>query len=306
VRVLVAGATGTLGVPVVQHLLAAGHTVLGITRSDDGAAQLRHLGVHPIIADVLNRDQLLRAVSGTEADAVVHELTALKKAPLRHADMDGTNELRILGTENLLDVAREVGARRFLTQSIVFGYGYVDHGGDVLTEDTFFGHSDGSRFDAHVAAMVATEEQAYHADGIDGIALRYGLLYGEDADSIARMLQRRTLPVARRGGRLAFVHHQDAASATVAALEKGRAGQAYNIVDDTPATFRELVTGIAEARHVPRPLVVPGWLLKLAAPYGGVVLSEVSLLVSNAKAKRELGWSPRYPSYRDGLGLTTH
>jgi nucleoside-diphosphate-sugar epimerase len=301
VRVVVAGATGTLGVPLVHQLLAAGHSVAGITRTEYGAKRLEQLGVRALRADVLNRDQLLHALDGSEAHAVIHELTALKKAPVRHSDMAVTNELRTTGTEHLLDAAREVGARRFVTQSIVFGYGYVDHGTRVITEEVFFGYSNGSRFDVHVAAMVSAEEQAFHADGIEGVALRYGLLYGNDVDRIVRMLRKRSIPVARDGGRLAFVHHQDAAAATVAALERGTGRQAYNIVDDSPATFRELITGIAESRHAPKPLVVPGQLLKLVAPYGGVVLSDVSMVVSNAKAKRDLGWSPRYPSFREGI-----
>jgi nucleoside-diphosphate-sugar epimerase len=119
-------------------------------------------------------------------------------------------------------------------------------------------------------------------------------LYGNDVDRIVRMLRKRSLPVARAGRALAWVHHQEAASTTVAALERGSGRQAYNVVDDTPATFRELVTRVAEARHAPEPLVLLGKLLKLLAPYGGVVLSDVSLVVSNAKAKRERGWSPLY------------
>lgn len=276
----------------------------GITRNQEGAERLEQLGATAIIADVMNRARLLDAVSGQQADAVLHELTALKKAPAGHGGMAKTNALRVQGTTHLLDVAREVGARRFVTQSIVFGYGYYDHGAEVLTKESPFGRTDGSRFDAHINAMMSTEQQAFQAEGIDGIALRYGLLYGEDAGTVVRMLRKRALPVARRGGKLAFVHHQDAAAATVAAVERGHGGQAYNIVDDTPATFRELITGIAKARHAPKPLVMPGWLLKLAAPYGGAVLGEVSLQVSNAKAKRDLGWSPRYPAFRDGIALT--
>ncbi|MET4636929.1 NAD(P)-dependent oxidoreductase [Mycetocola sp. 2940] len=300
-RVVVAGATGVLGIPIVERLLAAGHTVHGITRSTDGVERLTQLGARAMIADILDRDELLHVARGAEADAVLHEATSLKKPPVGHAGMAATNDLRIQGTANLLDLAREVGATRFVTQSIVFGYGYSDHGDQVLTEDSPFGRTDGSPFDPHIAAMASTERQAFQADGVEGIALRYGLLYGDDVDTVVRMLRRRSLPVARNGGRLAFVHHQDAAAATVVALEHARGGEAYNIVDDTPATFRELITGVAEARHAPKPLVVPGWLLKRVAPYGGVVLNDVSMLVSNAKAKRELGWSPRYPSYRDGL-----
>jgi nucleoside-diphosphate-sugar epimerase len=304
-RVIVAGATGTLGIPLVQHLVAAGHTVSGIARTREGAERLRQLGASAIIADVMDRDRLLRAANGNEADAILHELTALKKAPVRHSAMAETNALRTQGTTNLIDLAREVGATRFVTQSIVFGYGYSDHGTEVLTEQSPFGRLDGRPFDAHIAAMDSAEQQAFQADGIEGIALRYGLLYGEDVDTVVRMLRKRSLPVARHGGRLAFVHHQDAAAATVAALERGHGGQAYNVVDDTPATFRELVTRIAETWHAPTPLVVPGWLLRLAAPYGGSVLAGVSMFVSNAKAKQELGWTPRYPSFRDGIRPAT-
>jgi nucleoside-diphosphate-sugar epimerase len=300
-KVIVAGATGTLGVPIVQQLMAARHTVVGITRTNEGADRLTRLGARPIIADAMDRTGLLRAVRDEQADAILHEMTALRKAPAGHGGMAETDALREEGTRNLLEVARVVGGRRFVTQSIVFGYGYRDHGASILTEDSPFGQTDGRPFDAHVDAMVSTEQQAFHADGIEGIALRYGLLYGADAAAVVRMLRKRSLPVARHGGQLPLVHHEDAAAATVHALERGRSGQAYNIVDDTPATFRELITGIAEARHAPKPLVIPGWLLKLVAPYGGVVLGDVSMRVSNAKAKQELAWAPRYPSFRDGI-----
>ncbi|MFE5670944.1 NAD-dependent epimerase/dehydratase family protein [Agromyces sp. NPDC056523] len=300
-KVLIAGGTGTLGMPIVRSLLEAGHSVAGIARTPEGADRLRAVGATALAADAMDREGLLRAVEGNEADAVVHQLTALKKAPAGHGGLARTNELRTQGTSNLLDVARAVGARRFVTQSIVFGYGYRDHGDEVLTEESPFGETNGSPFDAHVNAMVFAEQQALHADGIDGIALRYGLLYGNDIDAVVRMLRARSLPVAARGGLIPFVHHQDAAAATVAALERGHGGEVYNIVDDTPATFRDLITAVAEARHAPKPLVLPAWLLKLVAPYGGVVLGEVSMRVSNAKAKRELGWAPRYPSYRDGV-----
>ena len=305
-RVILAGATGTLGIPIVQQLIQAGHTVTGITRTDVGRQRLGNLGARGIIADVLDPAQLLQAVRDTQADVVVHELTALKRAPAGHSGMAATNVLRSRGTTNLLEVARSVGARRFVTQSIVFGYGYSDHGSELLTEESPFGREDRRRFDTHIAAMVSAEQQAFTADGIEGIALRYGLLYGEDMATVVGMLRRRSLPVARHGGVLALVHHQDAAAATVAAVERGSGGQAYNIVDDTPATFRDLITAIAEAHRAPKPLVVPNWLLKLAAPYGGVVLSDVSMRVSNAKARKELGWAPRYPSFREGVEATAH
>jgi nucleoside-diphosphate-sugar epimerase len=300
-KVLLAGGTGTLGVPLITSLRAHDHEVLAIVRSRDGESRVRGLGAEPVVADVMDRDALLRAVEGMRADAVIHELTALKKTPVKHSDMTATNVLRIQGTTHLLDAARAIGATRFLTQSIVFGYGYNDHGDTVLTEDAPFGRPAGNAFDPHVEAMRSTEQQAFEADGIDGISLRYGLFYGGDLDKVERMLRRRSLPLPRAGGLLPFIHHSDAATATVAALMRGRPNSAYNIVDDEPTTFRQLVTAIADARHAPRPLTLPAWLLRIVAPYGGVLLDGVSMRVSNAKARSELNWIPDYPSYRDGI-----
>lgn len=300
-RVLLAGASGALGGPLVRQLVAAGHQVSGTTRSRQGASRITQSGGSPIVVDVMDRDALLRAVDGMTFQAVVHQLTALKKPPARHRDMAQTNALRIQGTAHLLQAAQATGARRFLTQSIVFGYGYTDHGTTPLTEDSPFGVLQGNAFDAHLAAMVSTEQQATQAEGIEGIALRYGLFYGADIDNVVRMLRRRMLPVARHGGEIPFIHHEDAAAATVAALHHGKAGSAYNIVDDTPATFRQLITGIAEHRHAPRPLVVPQWVLAVAAPYGKALFAGISMRVSNTRAKTDLSWNPRYPSTSDGI-----
>jgi len=242
-NVLLAGATGALGIPLTRQLLARGHQVLGLTRGPAGAARLRALGARPVVADALDRDGLLRSVEGLTADAVIHELTALKQPPLRHRGMVRTDRLRTEGTANLLAAAELLGARPFLTQSFVLGYGYRDHGGRVLTERDPFGEAAGDRNDPHLAAMRSTELQAWSAP--EGIALRYGLLYGADADRLRPMLATRRLPVAD-GGVVGWVHHEDAAAATVAALERGRAGQAYNIVDDRPAG------GVHRDGHRPR------------------------------------------------------
>lgn len=300
-RVLLAGASGALGGPLVRQLIAAGHQVSGITRSSQGASRITQSGGSPIVVDVMDREALLRAVDGLAFEAVIHQLTALKKPPARHRDLAQTNALRIQGTAHLLQAALATGARRFLTQSIVFGYGYTDHGTTPLTEDSPFGVPQGNAFDPHLAAMVSTEQQATQAEGIEGIALRYGLFYGADIDNVVRLLRRRMLPVVRHGGEIPFIHHKDAAAATVAALHHGEAGSAYNIVDDTPATFRQLITGIAEHRHAPRPLVVPQWVLAVAAPYGKALFAGISMRVSNTRAKTDLSWKPRYPSTSDGI-----
>lgn len=303
-KVVVAGATGAIGRPLVSALLAHGHEVVGITRTGTGAAALRSMGVTAVVADALNREALLPAFAGQSADAVINELTALAKAPARYADMDRTNTLRRAGSANLVELAGLLGATRFLTQSIFFGYGYRDFGSTVITEATPFGIPQGDRTDAVLAALSSAEEQAHSLSGATGIALRYGLFYGGDVDAYAGMLRRRALPVPTgHRGTLALIHHDDAAAATVAALEKGAAG-AYNIVDDRPTTWRELVEGIASARNAPRPIALPGWVLRAAAPYAGTMMTGVNVRVSNAKARRELEWTPRYPSFREGLAAS--
>jgi nucleoside-diphosphate-sugar epimerase len=297
-NVLLAGATGALGIPLTRQLLARGHQVLGLTRGPAGAARLRALGARPVVADALDRDGLLRSVEGLTADAVIHELTALRQPPLRHRGMARTDRLRTEGTANLLAAAELLGARRFLTQSFVLGYGYRDHGGRVLTERDPFGEATGDRNDPHLAAMRSTEQQALSAP--EGIALRYGLLYGADTDRLRPMLATRRLPVAD-GGVVGWVHHEDAAAATVAALERGRAGQAYNIVDDRPASWREVFTAMATAFGAPPPPRLPGWLVRLAAPYVASIVVDSRLRVSNAKAMAELDWWPSFPTYVEGI-----
>jgi nucleoside-diphosphate-sugar epimerase len=303
-RVLIAGASGALGVPLTRQLVAAGHEVIGLSRTPGNREKLRALGAKPLIADVMDRRALLAAVDGLQADAVVHVLTALKKAPMRHRNMVATNALREEGTANVLAVAQVVGARRFLVESMIFGYGYGDWGAKVLTEeDPPFGPPGRSRwFERHLRAMRSAESQTFAAEGLEGIALRYGLLYGPGAgaEDWVDMLRRRRLPVLRNGGGpLSWIYLEDAVAATVAALEKGRPGQAYNVVDDQPATWGEFMEAMASTFGAPSPLAVPRWALRLA-PYAYTMMTS-TMRVSNAKAKRELGWAPSQPTYRQGI-----
>lgn len=297
-KVLLAGASGALGIPLTRRLIAHDHQVIGLTRGRAGADRVAALGATPVVADALDRDGLLRAVAGLSADAVIHELTALRKPPLRHSGMALTDRLRSEGTTNLLAAADALGAKRFLTQSIIFGYGYYDHGDRVLTEQSPFGNPAGQASDPHIAAMRSTEDQAFTAP--EGIALRYGLLYGSDAAQMRPLLAKRGLPVAP-GGLLGWVHHSDAVTATVAALERGRAGQAYNLVDDQPASWREVFTAMAMAFGAPAPRRLPGWLLRTTAPYVASFAVGTSMRVSNAKAKTELGWHLQFPTYHEGI-----
>ncbi|MFD3486288.1 NAD-dependent epimerase/dehydratase family protein [Streptomyces sp. NPDC058665] len=308
-KVLLAGASGTLGHFLVPQLMAAGHHVIAVTRFPQAAERLRQGGATAVLADVLDRSALLAALEGLSADAVVHELTALTKAPLRYADLEPTNRLRVEGTRNLLDAARRMGATRFLTQSMFLGYGFRDLGPEPLTEDAPFAVPAGAKTDHVLAALKSTEDQVLGAGpDIAGIALRYGLFYGGDIEVFAAMMSRRRLPVPLgHAGTLALVHHKDAASATVAALERGVGGRVYNVVDNTPATWRELMEEIARTTRTPRPIALPAGLIRLAAPYIAQVMTRVNVRISNERARTELDWTPRFPGYREGLaaGMAT-
>jgi nucleoside-diphosphate-sugar epimerase len=301
-KVLLAGATGTLGVPLVRALIAGGNDVIGLSRTPCKRDMLRALGAESLVADVMDQQALLKAVDGLEADAVIHQMTALKKIPTRHRDMAATDALREVGTANLLAAARLLGARRFVTQSFFMGYGYGDWGERVLTEDDPFAPPGRGAFERHLAAMRSTERQAFTAEGIDGIALRYGSLYGPGGGSeqMIEMLRRRRLPVPRGGGGItSFIYVEDAAAATVAALERGRSGEAYNVGDDEPVSWGEFFRVVAKAIGAPQPREVPRWIFRFM-PYARAMLMG-DHRISNAKAKRELLWTPSAPTYREGI-----
>ncbi|NUR27822.1 MAG: NAD(P)-dependent oxidoreductase [Catenulispora sp.] len=298
-RILLAGASGVFGRVLTPALVTAGHEVVGLTRTPDGVRTIEAMGASAVVADVMDREQLLAAVEGQHFDAVVSQLTALKKAPMRNKDMRGTNVLRTVGTENLMAVAKAVGATRFLTQSMIFGYGYGDLGPAPITEDAYFGPSPRKAFAEHGEAMLRNEQVAFSEPGIDGIALRYGLFYGGPAtNAYVEYLQAGKLPIVK-GGTNSFIHLADAAAATVAALERGRGGQAYNVVDDTPTAFADVTLRIADEFHTKKPRTVPAWLTK-PLPYLNAFVTG-RYVISNAKAKKELGWQPQYPSYREGV-----
>ncbi|WP_433517827.1 NAD-dependent epimerase/dehydratase family protein [Nonomuraea sp. CA-143628] len=300
-RVLLAGATGAIGRQLVPALTDAGHHVVAIIRDPGNRDRVKVLGGESIVADVMNREQLLRAVDGISADAVMHQATALRGASPRLRTDDPTNALRSIGTTHLLEAAQVVGAGRFVTQSLITGYGYLDHGDRELTEEDPFGQPRGTYGDPVVEGCRSTEEQVLKADGI---ALRYGMFYGPHAfsDTFADLM-RKHLPILPAGdsGSTSWIHVADAAGATVAALERGRSGQAYNVVDDTPITWGQFAATVAAAHHTPRPKAMPRWLLRLSAPYLACLMADTSMRVSHAKATRELGWTPSHPSIHEGL-----
>jgi nucleoside-diphosphate-sugar epimerase len=307
-KTLVAGATGAMGRQLLPRLAAAGHDVTGITRSDEKLDLIRSLGARGVAADVLDPDDVARAVAETEPDVIIHELTALSgDLSFRHFDRTFamTNRLRTEATDHLLAAGRASGVQRFIAQSFA-GWPFARTGGPVKTED--------DPLDPHpVAAMRESFDAIRHledavtgTDGIEGIVLRYGGFYGpgtglsRGGDQL-QLLRDRKFPVVGDGGGVwSFVHIEDAAEATAAAVTRGRPG-IYNIVDDDPAPAREWLPAAASAVGAKPPRHLPRWLGRLAAGEAAVVMMTEIRGASNEKAKRELGWQPRHASWREGF-----
>jgi 2-alkyl-3-oxoalkanoate reductase len=308
-NILIAGATGALGKQLVPRLVADGHEVVGITRSESKLAGLRDAGATGIVADVLDPEDVARAVAGTEPEVIIHQLTALsRKFDLRRFDRTfaETNRLRTEATDHLLAAGRAAGTRRFIAQSYA-GWPAVRSGGPVKTEDDPFDPSLPAAMRESLDAIRYLESAVTGADSMDGLALRYGGFYGPGTSLSAEggeqleAIRARKFPVVGNGaGVWSFVHIEDAAEATVAAVTRGRPG-VYNIVDDDPAPVSEWLPAAARAIGAPPPRHVPRWLGRLAAGEAGVVMMTEVRGASNEKAKRELGWEPRHSSWREGF-----
>jgi nucleoside-diphosphate-sugar epimerase len=293
-NVFVAGGSGTIGVPLVRALKAAGHQVTALTRSAARRDEFWGWGVSVAVADALDRDALIEAVRAARPTHVIHQLTALPKdAPRRARDLTPTNRLRIDGTRNLLDAAVAAGARRFVAGS----FAPLSPRGAVAADPK----------DEAAAAVQSMESQVLDATErgvLQGVVLRYGLFYGLEAPSTVAMIEmvrKRRLPVVRGdAGQLPVIHVDDAVRATVLALEAARPGGVYEIVDDQPVSLTEFVEALAKYTGSPAPLKVPAWLPRLIAPYMSRMTS-MRLPLSNQAAKEDLGWRPKYPTMRDGL-----
>ena len=299
-RVFVAGASGAIGTRLVPQLIDRGHEVIGSSRSPGNAAGVRALGAEPIVLDLLDRLAVREAVLEAKPDAIVHQATALTGIRFsRNLDrtFEQTNRLRRNGTDALLAAAREAGVRRFVAQSHA-NFRYARDGGPVKSEDDPLDSKP-------VAGMVEVRAALNYLDdavvAAGGIALRYGFFYGASNDGLIEPVRKRQFPIVGSGeGVSSFIHLDDAAAATVLALE--HEGPAiYNIVDDEPAPVREWLPVLAEALGAKPPRHFPVWLARLFAGEPGVLLGTEARGASNAKAKRELGWALRYPSWRQGF-----
>jgi nucleoside-diphosphate-sugar epimerase len=307
VRVLLAGATSVLGRPLIGELRSAGHEVVGLTRSRAKARKLWLAGVEPLRVDVLDREPLAAAVREAGPEAVISLLIALPRyGPRRVSQLRPNLGLWGEGVPNLLAAAGAAGARRFLAESFVFAYGYGRYGPEPLDERSE--PSDGAVIpgQAEILASLRGMERAVLAAGdLEGVVLRYGGFHGTGvpmSEAMGRAL-RLGVPVLPGGGHalLPFLELGDAARATVAALEGGRGGELYNVVDDRPAEVREYAAALAASLGAPRPRSLPLPLVRPLAPYLTCVLDHTRLPVANAKARRELGWRPRYPDFEAAL-----
>jgi nucleoside-diphosphate-sugar epimerase len=306
-RVFVAGATGAMGKQLVPQLLARGHRVTGMTRTEAKQAALWNMGAEPVAADALDPDQVAQAVAEARPDVIVHQLTALAALDMRHFDRSFalTNRLRSEGADHLLSAGRAVGVKRFVAQSFT-GWPYARTGGPVKTEDDPLDPTPARTMRESLAAIRHLEEAVLGADWTEGIVLRYGGFYGPGTSMTPggahlEIVRKRKFPVVGDGaGIWSFIHIEDAAEATVAAVERGARG-IYNVVDDEPAAVAEWLPALSAAIGAPAPRRVPRWVGRLFAGEAGLVMMTEARGASNAKAKRELGWQPRHASWRDGF-----
>jgi nucleoside-diphosphate-sugar epimerase len=302
-RVFVAGATGVVGKPLVSALTAAGHEVTGTTRSPARAAELQAVGATPVIVDGLDRRAVLDAVKAAQPDVIVHQMTALASLrSFRNFDKKFavTNELRTKGTDYLLEAARQAGTRRFIAQSFI-GWNNPRSGRQVTTEEDPLDPDPLPSTRRSLAAIRHVEETVPGAVP-EGLVLRYGPFYGHGASAaMLDVVRKRQMPVIGGGtGIWSFCEVTDAAAATVAAVTGGASGL-YNIVDDDPAPVHEWLPYLAKCLGVKPPMHVPAWLGGLLGGQAAVAMMTKARGAANEKAKRELGWSPRYPSWREGF-----
>jgi 2-alkyl-3-oxoalkanoate reductase len=300
-RVFVVGASGAIGGRLVPQLIERGHEVIGSARSLDKAERLRGRGAESVVLDALDARAVRDAVAAARPDGIVHQATVLTGlSDLKHFDRSfvQTNRLRTEGTDNLLAAAREAGVGRFVAQSFASYGRYAREGGPVKSEDD-------PRDTAPVPAMRETMAAADYLDkavtDAGGIALRYGTFYGDPDDVLVEAVRARKFPVVADGaGVWSFIHLDDAAAATVLALEHD--GPAvYNVVDDEPSATREWLPELARIVGAKPPQHFPRLLARLFAGEAPVMMATESRGASNAKAKRELGWILRYPSWREGF-----
>lgn len=307
-RIFLAGATGVVGRRLVPLLDQAGHDVVGLTRTSGKAGDVKAMGAEPAVADALDPDAVMRVVTEARPEVVINQLTAIPdEVDLRHFDRAFalTDRLRSEGTSHLVAAATKAGARRFVAQGFA-GWGYAREGTAIKTEEDPLDSDPPAIFLRTLNALRELEAAVLGAWGLEGLVLRYGWFYGPgtsigEGGSIVEVVRRRQMPIVGKGaGVWSFAHIDDVAAATLAAVERGAPG-VYNIADDDPAPVAEWLPALAEAVGAKPPRRVPACLARLLVGAAGVAIMTENRGISSAKAKRELGWAPRWPSWREGF-----
>jgi len=306
-NIFVAGATGVIGTALMPRLQQAGHQITALTRNAQRAKQLDALGITPVIGDVFAREQLMDLVGNAKPDIVIHQLTSIPERmnPKRILNSLGpTNRLRTEGTQNLMAAAKSAGTHTFLAQSI--GTYYTPNSPIPATEEDLLYTDAPASYREIIDALVQLEQTTLATPGINGIVMRYGYFYGPGTiyapdGTFTEDVRKRKIPIIGKGtGIFSFIHVNDAADATVLALQAGEPG-IYNIVDDEPAPLCEWLPTFAHLADAPIPQRVPKWIGRLAAgPFGLFYMTE-QRGASNQKAKKKLGWQPSYRSWREGF-----
>ena len=302
-HILIAGATGAAGRALIPLLIANGHSVTGTTRSESKTGELRALGANAQVMDGLDAASVKTAIDATQPDVIVHQMTALTGIDMRNIDkaFHLTNRLRTEGTEHILAASK---GKLVVAQSFA-GWPYARTGGKVKTEADPLDPTPPKGIRETHAAIRRLESLVTQAGGI---VLRYGGFYGpgsgmsKDGGEQVEMIRRRQFPLVGNGeGIWSFLHTDDLATATLAAIERGRPGEIYNIVDDEPAATKDWLPYLAETIGAKPPRKVPAWLARIVASPAAVAMMTESRGASNAKAKAELGWQPTHPSWREGF-----
>jgi nucleoside-diphosphate-sugar epimerase len=298
-RVLVAGATSVPGLPLVRELNARGHDVVGLTRQSARTPQIEQAGAKPVVADVFDTGQIDAVVADIEPEVVISLLTTLPKwGPKRPKDFEPAKKLWMTGAANLVSAAQHAGVRRVVAESMVFAYGYPTTGPAMMDETDPYPGPPPKGGDDMMAALRGMEQTVLtsgeHSD-TEGIVLRYGVFYGPGVphdELFVRLAKWWALPAMTGNGMVPWIHIDDVATATADAIDNGRGGQMYNIVDDRPQSFGGYVRELSARLHRPRPVPIPHQLVGLVAPYPATAFGRTWLPLSNAKAKAELGWTP--------------
>jgi 2-alkyl-3-oxoalkanoate reductase len=308
-KVFVAGASGAVGRPLVRELIERGHGVVAMTSSESKVPELEELGASAVVGDVFDAEAMVELVRSAEPEGVVNVASKWSGNPSRISQVAPANAIREQGARNMVAAAVAAGARRYVNESMMFVYGYGDRGAPA-TENDPPAHVDSAGLqrviDAIVAAEAAVREQTERGS-IEGACVRFGLFHGRQAPSTKLMfdlVRKRRLPLVGSGGTVrSWIDLEDAARAVADVLERAPAGAIYNVVDDEPVTMRDYIGEIVRLTDAKPPRRMPHWLIKLGASYVAAAFGGGRLPVSNAKLKDELGWSPRYPTYREALEL---